>query len=330
MRIRFGVFRCGVYVRGGYDLTRSSKNFRASQSGGSEEEADIPMDSVPLTDTHVHVWDVDRFQYNWLSDFALLNQTYDLGDYAEATAGVDVEDIVFVECTESFDDEVSREEVRWVESLAQKEEQISGIVAHASLENGGEVRSHLEWLDDRPLVTGIRRIVQDEDEGFMLESDLVEGLRMLPDYDFTFDLTIRSAQLPNTIALVDLCPEVDFVLDHIGKPQIREEEWTSWQTFIGVLARRENVTCKLSGVLTEADLDNWTYDEVVPYLEHVVECFGIDRLLFGGDWPVLRLAADYREWVEVLTRFTSDWSDGEKKQLFQGNADRVYNVSNAP
>lgn len=287
------------------------------------------MDSVSLTDTHVHFWDVDRFEYEWLSEFDVLNQTYDLEDYAEATTGFSVADIVFVECTDTFDDEVSQEEVEWVESLAQEGNQISGIVAHASLEKGGDVDSHLNWLADRPHVTGIRRVVQEESDGFLLESDLVDGLRLLPAYDFTFDLAIRSDQLPDAIALVDLCPEVIFVLDHLGMPQIREGEWSSWRTFIEVLAQRENVVCKLAGVLTEADLDSWTYEEVAPYLDHVVECFGVDRVLFGGDWPVVRLAADYPQWVGVLERFTSDWSDREKEQFVQTNAERVYNLSEA-
>lgn len=285
------------------------------------------MESVSLTDTHVHLWEVDRFDYGWLSDFPHLNQTHALDDFSEATAGCPVEEVVFVECTESFDDEISRGEVQWVESLAGDDDKIAGIVAHASLENGRDARSHLDWLAERHLVTGVRRILQGEDDGFLLESDLVSGIRLLADYDFPFDLTIRSSQLPNAIALIDLCPKVHFVLDHLGKPQIRNEEWTSWQTYIEVLAERENVACKLSGVLTEANLDEWTYDDVVPYLDRVVECFGIERLLYGGDWPVLRLAADYPEWIEVLSRFTSDWSDREKEHLYQLNAERVYGLT---
>ncbi len=280
--------------------------------------------SESLIDTHVHLWDPGRLEYAWLEEFPILNQPHGLTEYREATAEADVEGMVFVECTESFDDAVSKQEIEWVQSLAEDEERLQAIIAHASLEKGTEARSHLDWLSDQPLVTGVRRIVQDEAPEFLTHSDFVEGVRLLRDYDFSFDLTVQSHQLDAAVELVDRCPNVQFVLDHIGKPQIRDGEWTSWADAIVQLSDRENVACKLSGVLTEADLDDWTYDDVAPYLEHAVMCFGRNRILFGGDWPVLRLAAGYSTWLDVVHRFIEDELIVEREGLLRKNAERIY------
>lgn len=285
------------------------------------------MNTPALTDTHVHLWDVENFNYSWLDDFPTLNTTHDLSDYDAATGEADVETIVFVECTESFDDETSRAEVEWVSSLAERDERIRGIVAHASLEKGEEARPHLEWLEEQPLVTGVRRILQDDPNEFCLQPDFVDGVQLLSDFDFSFDVTIHSAQLPATIELVDRCPDVQFVLDHIGKPAIQDGALDPWRDRIEALAQRPNVTCKLSGVLTEADLEAWTQAEVQPYLDHVIDTFGFDRLMFGGDWPVVKLAADYTTWLEVVQTTIQDCSSTEKQKLFRGTAARVYDLT---
>jgi len=278
----------------------------------------------PLIDAHVHLWDPNHLRYGWLESIPALHRPYGVDEYRAATAGTEVEGMIFVECTESFSDAVSRREVDWVQSLRDDEARLQGIVAHASLEKGADVQAHLNWLSDQPLVTGVRRIVQDEAPDFLTCPDFVEGVQLLRGYDFSFDLTIQSHQLEAATELVDRCPNVQFVVDHLGKPQIRDGEWTGWTDALEKLSDRENVVCKISGVLTEADLDSWTYDDVVPYLEHAVTCFGIDRILYGGDWPVVRLAADYSTWLDVLGQAVRGWSMAERTALFRKNAERIY------
>lgn len=285
------------------------------------------MSTPPLLDAHVHLWEPDRFEYEWLKAFPRLNQTHNLDDYTEATDEVNVDEFVFVECTESFDDRVAREEVQWVQSLAERDERIRGIVAHASLEKGGASREHLDWLAQQPLVTGVRRIVQDDPPEYLVNSDLVEGIRLLSDYGFSFDLTVTAVQLEHAIELVDRCPEVKFVLDHLGKPAIREGRLDPWRSHLERLAEREHVVCKLSGVLTEAALEGWTAADVAPFIEHALECFGPDRLLFGGDWPVLRLAANYPTWVDLVEASIQSYSSVEQQKILRGTAKRVYDLS---
>jgi L-fuconolactonase len=279
-----------------------------------------------IVDTHVHLWNVDRLPYTWLEELPLLDRTHGLDEYDAAVGSVPVEKMVFVECTESFDDAVSRREVEWVSGLAEQESRLSGIVAHASLDKGASVRDHLDWLAEQPLVTGVRRILQEEPVAFFGQPDVVDGVRALADYDFSFDLTVRAPQLPAAIDLVDACPNVRFVLDHLGKPRIREGGFDPWAQHLAALAERPNVVCKISGVLTEAAPEAWTLESVRPYVEEALAQFGAERVLFGGDWPVLRLAADYPTWIDVLDAVLEGASAAEKTALFRTNAERVYGL----
>lgn len=284
------------------------------------------MIDLPITDTHVHLWDVERTTYSWLSDLPLLHETHGVEEYDDATGDAPIETIVFVECTESFDDEESREEVRWVSSLAETDERIQGIIAHASLEKGQEARPHLDWLAQNPRVKGVRRLLQDESEAFFERKDFIEGVQLLEEYGLTFDITVRAHQLPAVIDLVDQCPGVSFVLDHLGKPNIEDGLFDTWSTHLTSLAERQNVTCKLSGVLTEADPETWTPVEIRPYLEHALDCFGVDRLMFGSDWPVVRLAADYPTWLDLLDTTLHGISRSEKRELFHSTPKRIYQL----
>ena len=280
-----------------------------------------------MTDTHVHLWDLRRAPYAWLDEVPALRATHALDEYDAATEGIGVEKIVFVECTGTFDDGASREEVAWVSGLAETDARIRGIVAHASLERGADVWDHLAWLAEQPLVKGVRRLIQGEsDPDFCLRPAFVEGVRMLHAYGFTFDVCIYHHQLPSVIRLVDACPDVHFVLDHLGKPDVRGGKTEPWKTHLTELAGCPNVVCKVSGLLTEADHDAWTSADVRPYLDHALEAFGFDRVLYGSDWPVLRLAAEYATWFELVRETVAGCSEEEKRKLFDVNAEWVYRV----
>lgn len=284
------------------------------------------MEGISLTDSHTHLWNIENFPYTWLDDLDEISKSHELEEYDSERGTESVEDIVFVECTVSFEDRVSREEVRWVSALSEKDERIRGIVAHASLERGAAVRSHLQWLSENPQVKGVRRILQNEPKDFFLQSSFVEGVQALSDFDFSFDLTINAPQLQSATELVDQCPEVEFILDHAGKPNIQEGQFKPWNKNLALLAQRPNVACKISGLLTEADPETWTQDQIESYIHRAIEVFGADGVLFGGDWPVLRLAADYGTWLDVLVEATESFSISEKRKFFRSNAMRVYQL----
>lgn len=258
------------------------------------------MPSFPIIDTHLHLWDPGNLRYAWLDDNELLNKPYLLEDYRNACGPVQVEKMVFLQCEVDFAQ--FREEAAWVTSLAKQDPRIAGMVPWAPLEKGDAARADLEaLLAANPLVKGIRRIIQFEPEiDFCLRPDFVKGVQALADYGLSFDICISHIQLANTIKLVTQCPKVQFILDHIGKPDIRQQIFEPWKSEIKTLAQFPNVWCKVSGLVTEADHQAWTKEDLKPYIDHVIDSFGFDRVIYGGDWPVAYQATEYPRWVETL------------------------------
>jgi len=176
-------------------------------------------------------------------------------------------------------------------------------------------------------VKGVRRLLQAEpDDAFALRPDFVRGVRALADYDFSFDICIFHRQLPAVIELVRRCPEVRFILDHLGKPDIKAGLRDPWQAHIRALAALPNVVCKISGMVTEADHARWTVDDLRPFFETVYDAFGPDRVMFGGDWPVVLLASSYKRWVETVDALTQGLSEDDRRKLWAENARRVYRL----
>ncbi len=279
----------------------------------------------PVADTHVHLWDTDRFDYGWLRRGSPLHRPFLPEHFTEASANAGVTKIVFVEA--AAEPQHGLDEVAWVSGLAARDTRIQGIVARVPLENGLACRPHLKALAANPLVKGVRRIYQgNRDPGFCLRPDFADGLSMLPEFGFTFDICISHVQLPNTIRLVEQFPDVSFVLDHIAKPDIRNARYEPWKTDLRVLADLPNVVCKLSGMVTEADHENWRDGDLRPYIDHVIDCFGFDRVMFGSDWPVCTLACEYGRWLDCLCGALSGACAEEKRKLFLDNALRAYRL----
>ncbi|WP_333869878.1 amidohydrolase family protein [Cypionkella sp.] len=280
------------------------------------------MPNFPIIDSHLHLWDPRQLTYPWLTpplDQALLPR-----DFQAATAPVQVEAMVFVECGAAPDQALK--EARWVQEQAKAEPRIAAMVCHAPLEQGDRVRAHLEQLAAMKKARGARRIYQDEAEaGFCLQPDFIAGVQALPDYGLSFDMCIRHKQLQASIALADACPNTMIVLDHIAKPNIAAGLMQPWADQILQLAKRENVLCKLSGVATEAGA-NWTADTLRPYLEVALQAFGPKRLMFGGDWPVSTLAISYPTWVQILDQLLSDLSQDEQRQIYRNTAHQFYRL----
>ncbi len=283
------------------------------------------MPNFPITDAHVHLWDPQNLSYPWLEDDPLLNRVHDVADYDKSRGEIEVDAMVFVECDEASGRGI--DEARWVGRLAEREPRLQGIVARAKLELGEACLPDLEALAAMPLVRGVRRILQAEsDPGFCLQTSFIVGLQLLPRFDFSFDICITHGQLANVIEMVRQCPEVRFVLDHLAKPDIKNGVLEPWKAEMKTLAGFPNVMCKISGLVTEADRENWTADDLAPYVHHAIECFGSDRVLFGGDWPVIRHAAEVDAWIAALDLILSDASADELRKLYRDNARRTYKL----
>jgi len=286
------------------------------------------MNSSPLStivDSHCHFWDPTRFKYEWNHGLPALNRAFTPADIASATSDHRFKKFIFVEC--DCDAEQSLAEVDWVIGLAQQEKRLSGIVARASIEKGRAVRQELEQLVNRKLVKGIRRNLQGErDPDFALTADFVEGVKLLADFNYTFDLCIRHDQLASVAELARQVPQVTFILDHFGKPDVRRHSREPWRMDLQHFAGLPNTVCKVSGLTTEADWSHWQLDDLKFYFEQAHESFGFDRLLFGSDWPMATLATTFDNWTETVLKLFSFASGTELQQLFQGNAERVYHV----
>jgi L-fuconolactonase len=283
------------------------------------------MPAFPIVDAHQHLWDTKNLRYPWLSDVPLLNKPHLLPDYRTATKGLEVEKMVFVQCECEFSE--CEKEAEWVTKQAQIDNRIKGMVPWAPLENGDKAREILQRYSENKLIKGIRRIIQFEaDPEFCLKAGFIQGVKMLSDYNLSFDICISYIHLANTIQLVKQCPDTLFVLDHIGKPNIKAQLFDPWKKEIKELSTLENVFCKVSGLVTEADFSNWTLEDLRPYFDHIVECFGFDRLIFGGDWPVVTQASSYKHWVDTLDALLSGASETEQYKLYHSNAISFYKL----
>ena len=255
----------------------------------------------------------------WLDDDPQLNRPFGLDDFRAATHGLPVEAFVYVQTdvTPAY----GLLEAEWAVAHA------DGVVAWAPLEDGPIVRAYLDaLLRLGPRVKGVRRLIQSEPDPDFPQR-LVDGLRLLPAYGYPFDICIRHHQLPATIAMVRGCPETWFVLDHLAKPDVKHHRLDPWREHLARLASLPNVVgCKLSGLITEADHQTWTPADLAPFVAHAIDVFGLDRLLFGSDWPVLTRAASYGQWTETLAGLTQHLDRDARGRLWSDNARRVYRL----
>jgi L-fuconolactonase len=281
---------------------------------------------MQIVDSHVHYWDVTKLHYPWLHDVPMINQTTMPDSIPQSGAHWAVEKIVFVQA--DCIPEQGIFEAEWVTGLAAFDARIRGIVAFAPLEHPiNEVRAWLDRLKALPMVRGVRRLIQSEPAGFAIQPDFIAGVQALTDYGYSFDICVKHHQLGDVRTLLDACPNVSFVLDHVGKPDIAHKQIDSWRDHITALAAYPNMMCKFSGMLTEADPLNWTPPDLQPYIDHVVRAFGADRLMFGSDSPVFRLAgATYAAWVDVARNALKGLSEAEQQKIFSENAARFYRI----
>jgi L-fuconolactonase len=231
------------------------------------------------------------------------------------------EKIVFVECGAPWLDEV-----KWVEQLAAREPCIVGIVAKIAIDAGAQTTADIAKLRKHPLVRGVRHHFEHAPLDYCARPEFIAGVLQLAAAGLSFDICCKHPQLPAVIELVRHCPQVNFILDHGGKPGIRAGLLDPWRGHIRTLASFPNVAGKLSGLVTEADHKQWTPEQLQPYVTHLLETFGPARLLFGGDWPVAKLACGYVRWLELARRFTAHLDPSAQAAIFHDNAVRVYRI----
>jgi len=271
-------------------------------------------------DAHHHLWRYSPEEYGWIDDAMLMLRRDFLPEELTAemwAAGVD--GAIAVQARQTI------EETRWLLDMAERTDAIRGVVGWAPIATAGFAEA-IEELRGRPKLKGLRHIVQAEWDEFLLREDFNRGITAMLGSGLVYDVLIYERQLLPAIQFVDRHPEQMFVLDHIAKPRIREAVLEPWASRLRELARRKNVVCKVSGLVTEADWEAWTPQTLRPYLDVVVEAFGPRRLMVGSDWPVCLVACGYRQWFDVLGEYFRGFSELEREAIFGMTAKQVYRL----
>lgn len=272
-------------------------------------------------DAHHHFWHYTPDEYGWINDaMSAIRRDFLPADLAAEISAAGIDAVISVQACHAV------RETEWMLELAAANSWIAGVVGWVPLIDSA-VAELLAPLAANPALKGIRHVLQAESDAYMDRPDFNAGLAQLRAFNLTYDILIYHSQLPATMRLVDRHPDQVFVLDHIAKPAIRAAELQPWAQNLAELARRPNVFCKLSGVVTEANYKTWTYDQILPYMEAALEAFTPGRLMFGSDWPVSRVAVAYADWVRAVERFTAPLTATEREALFCNTAASAYKLT---
>jgi predicted TIM-barrel fold metal-dependent hydrolase len=280
---------------------------------------------MQIVDTHQHLWDKDLFHYSWLDTIPQLNRSFRMVDYLAATKGLEVVKSLHLEA--DVDEAYMLDETRHLLALAdQPDNPLEGIVACGRPENE-DFKSYLDAIGGHSKLKGIRRVLHTQPDGVGQGVTFLKNVAALPGYGLSFDICVLARQLPIAIKLISNCPDVIFILDHCGVPQVKERNLDPWRSHITEIAKFPNVSCKISGLVAYADPQNWTAEDLRPFIDHAIGSFGWDRVMFGSDWPVCTLSASYRQWVETLQAITQGAGEVNQRKLFHDNAVRVYRLT---
>ena len=277
-----------------------------------------------MIDSHQHFWDLERveFDYKWLETDAHqpIRRSFLPSDLEPLIAEVGVTRSVIVQTQHDT------AENDWALGLADGNDKIAGVVGWVDLASD-DCEAQIEQYKDRDKFVGIRHVTQDEpDDDFIVRPDVLRGLKALEKHNVPFDLLFYVKHLHHAKQLGSLLPNLPMVIDHISKPEIAAGNIDNWKGNLQAAAQFPNIYCKLSGMVTEADWQNWTPADLKPYVEIALEAFGPSRCMFGSDWPVSTLAGSYKQVFDALCEALGPISDSEREQIFKKTATQFYGL----
>jgi L-fuconolactonase len=273
-------------------------------------------------DAHHHLWKYSAAEYGWISpEMRAIRRDFLPEDLEKLMHHFGIEGTVAVQARQTL------EETAWLLELARKHAVMRGVVGWVPLTEGAGVKRHLERFARDKKLRGVRHVIHDEaDPRYILREDFNAGVRSLREFGLRYDILIFEKHLPAAIEFVDRHPNQVFILDHIAKPRIKDGIMSPWDRNILEIAKRPNVYCKLSGMVTEADLKRWKPADLQPYIDVVLRAFGPKRLMYGSDWPVMLLAGEYVRWYDVVTNAISKLSKTEQERIMGGTAMEAYGL----
>ncbi len=272
-------------------------------------------------DSHNHFWKFDPVRDSWIgAEMSVIQRNFLPDDFWPVLSQYNFDGCVVVQSDQSTEENVFQLK------NADENDFIKGVVGWVDLQHD-KVESKLAWYQSFKKLKGFRHVLQGEsDRALMLKPEFKRGIGLLEKYSFTYDILIFPDQLKYTKELVAAFPDQKFVIDHIAKPRIKDGAINEWKKDIAAIAKFENVYCKISGMVTEADWRQWKQKDFKPYLDTVVECFGTKRIMYGSDWPVCLVASTYDDMLGIVKNYFSTFSVNEQQLFFGGNAVRFYNL----
>ncbi|MGD9494789.1 MAG: amidohydrolase [Armatimonadota bacterium] len=272
-------------------------------------------------DAHAHLWRYHADQYPWIGvHMAALRRDFTPDDWLCAAGPLGFEGLIAVQARQSL------EETQWLLELSDRHPMIRGVVGWVDL-RGPSLDEQLELLCDHPRFVGVRHVLQDDGEpGFMLRNDFLRGIARLGQHHLAYDILVRAEQLPLAAQMVAHFPRQRFVLNHMGKPDIRAGRMEPWASDLRRLAQHEHMWCKVSSLTTMADWEAWTPEQLTPWLEVVLDAFGPQRLMIGSDWPVCLVAGDYARVMAPVLAWASELPGDAQSAVLGGNCARAYGV----
>jgi L-fuconolactonase len=271
-------------------------------------------------DSHVHFWKYDKKRYDWIDNtMKTLQQDYLPEHLSLPMKRNDIDGVVAVQANQSEYD------THFLVELANTHSVIKGVVGWVDLQ-ADNVEERLQFFSQYPIIKGYRHVVQGEPLDFLARENFRRGVRALKAFNYTYDILIFHNQLQPAIDFVRAFPDQPFVIDHCAKPDIRHHNIAEWSALMKEIAQFPNVCCKLSGLFTEANWKEWSAADFYPYLDVVFEAFGVNRLLFGSDWPVMLLSGIYVQWKSLLEKYMEHADPDDKEKVFGENAIQFYNL----
>lgn len=284
------------------------------------------QDKIPIVDTHLHLWDLKRFTLPWITKDSPLNRSYVMKDWQAATAKLNVVRAVYMEVDVDPKQQVAEAEYVTDICRAGKTPMVAAVISGRP--GAADFEKYLNRFKGNKFIKGLRQILHGPKTpaGYCLAEAFVKGVRLLGERGLSFDLCLRPTDLGDGLKLAQACPNTRFILDHCGNGPVFAKDRTQWQKGMAALAGRKNVVCKVSGIVAQCRPGKWTANDLAPVINHTLEVFGPERVMFAGDWPVCTLGATYRQWVDALKQIVRQRPMAQQRRLFHDNAVAYYGL----
>lgn len=317
-------------VSGGIAIAVGLSSQQSQLVAEDKEKPVTDATSLPIVDTHQHLWDLSKFTLAWHKEAPKLAKSHVMSDYFAATKGLNVVKTVYMEVDVDPSQQVA--EAEYVLDLCRRDDNpMVGAVISGRPADHEAFKNYISKYKDTPFIKGVRQVLHGAatPAGFCLQPSFVKSVQLLGDLGKSFDLCMRSGELLDGDKLVGQCPKTRFIVDHCGNMSVQdldEKHRAAWMSGMKALAQRSNVICKISGIIASAKPDSWKPEDLQPNIRFTLETFGIDRCIFASDWPVCTLTASLGQWVDALKWIVRDLPVADQKKLFHDNAVKFYGL----